>query len=308
MEEDDFMAQALAEAGAVDDDEDAEYADETAADQPEAPAEPEMPEDESEEAETETDAEPAEADAPAQADESAADDDQPEPEAPAPKTALDDHDYNLLAEQTGLQPDGVQTWLSAVGQLSRSGVTPDQIGEAAKLAYLEQKDPKAALEILRGKMQKLGEAAGLLLPSDLQQKVDMGRMTQEEAQEFARERARQAQEKHDLQKELEDHKKEKQKLASNAITQWHTKLKARPDYTAALDRRILAEIQLLKSEGKVPNDPGQLSIWLDQLTDQMAPKPKAKKPTAQRPKSTGSGSKTQYTDPIDQALADAGAL
>lgn len=308
MAVDDFMAQALAAAGAVDDDDGAEYADETAADQPEAPAEPEMPEDESEEAESETDAEPAEADAPAQADESATDDDQPEPEAPAPKTALDDDDYNLLAEQTGLQPDGVQSWLSAVGQLSRSGVTPDQIGEAAKLAYLEQKDPKAALEILRGKMQKLGEAAGLFLPSDLQQKVDMGRMTQEEAQEFARERAKQAQEKNDLQKELEAHKKEKQKLASNAIAQWHKSLKARPDYTPAMERQITAEIQLLKSEGKVPNDPGQLSIWLDQLTNQMAPKPKAKKPTAQRPKSTGSGGAPKPASLIDQALAEAGAL
>lgn len=296
MDDDALIDQALAEAGADDQDEvvidqQADELPEETSDEAIVPDDPAEEPDEEEAASGLDEADPAE---------NQVQDD--------PKTALDDHDYNLLAAETGLHPDGVKSWLSAVGQLSESGITPDQIGDAAKLAYLEQTDPEAALGILREKMYQIGLEVGVFLSPELQQMVDTGKLTKSEAQHFAQQQARQQQQQRSMQQKLARYEQQQRQSSVAAITQWHQSLKASPDFTPALERTLAAEIALQKAEGRMPQDPGQIMMWLDQIAADIMPARPVRKATSPQPRSTGSGGASKPASLIDQALAEAGAL
>lgn len=81
--------------------------------------------------------------------------------------------------------------------MRENSVSSQDAAQALEIAGLIQTDPEAALRHLQGLVTALSQKVGAVLPSDLEEDVRYGRITQERANELARTRAR-AQSQEDL--------------------------------------------------------------------------------------------------------------
>lgn len=95
---------------------------------------------------------------------------------------------HLLREHKAAKLDATR-YRNVEAFLERQNLTPDEAADAMELVGLAKTDPVKAWERLKPFAEQVALAAGVLLPPDIQQQVQAGRLTREAAAEIAKARA-----------------------------------------------------------------------------------------------------------------------
>lgn len=201
------------------------------------------------------------------------------------------------------------TQLDQIGSfMVHNSLVPEEMSEGMEIMALMKRDPVAALEALRPKIEALEVAAGIKFPSDIQEKVDAGHVDVGAAQELTRLRFEAAAK--GATAEVATGKLEQinvQTLQTNmrsAVQTWEQDLKTRdPDYlhkqSFVIDRtRVLAQ----QTPPKTPEEAVALAKQAyDDVTKQFSKVVPRK--TAVTPSPT-SGQSSTRSEPAPKSLED----
>jgi len=211
--------------------------------------------------------------------------------------------------------NGLQTYMR------ETGLSVDEANQGFQIMSLLKSDPAKAYEALAPIVASLQQHVGVILPTDLQEKVDGGYMTEEDAREFAQLRSAQ---KHTATR-TQAQEAERQKATQNQATEsaiaemdaWETEWKASdPDY-AVLNERVAKEVQLTILTQGFPATPKAARALVEKAkTDVIAevgkfrPKPKPIKTTPQHGHSSSAANQLapkNTLEVVERALAEMAA-
>lgn len=180
----------------------------------------------------------------------------------------------LLGELKELRPDA-QRYRNVETFISEQGLDAAEAADTLRLAGLAKTNPAAAWKELLPWVQKVAEAAGELLPTDLKQMVSEGKMTPEAAAEVSRARAQvKSTEAHTAwsQQRAEQSRMEQARTSIlTAAQSWETERRSRdPNFTAKLPAIRKEVVWLQDQEGK-PNTPEGVRAQLQKAYEAVAP-------------------------------------
>lgn len=198
--------------------------------------------------------------------------------------------------------------LDQIGQfMTSNSLTPEEMTEGMEIMALMKRDPAAALEALRPKLDALEIASGTKFPKDIQEKVDAGQLDAESAAELTQ--SRYVAKANEVRAELATGKLEQTTAQTTmagmktAVQVWEADLKTRdPDYSHkqsfVIDRtRVLAQ-------ANPPKTPEDAVAMAKQAYDDVSAQFKrfaAPKPTAATVTSDKSSTRS---DPAPKSLED----
>lgn len=167
----------------------------------------------------------------------------------------------VLRERDELKPDAEQ-YRGIMGFMDHHGLSGEEVSEGFEvMARLKSGDPaqlREALDWFEPRVQSLRESLGMVLPSDLQQKVDDGVLDADVAKELAETRAasalreRQDEVRSDATAELAQTEKlrETAQAVGTAVSGWETEIRRTdPDYAKKAELVESALIALVAREG-----------------------------------------------------------
>lgn len=176
----------------------------------------------------------------------------------------------------------------------RAGRPAEEMANLLALPILFEQDPAKALERLQAIGRDWAAAAGDLLPPDLQEKVDDGRMSEEDARELSRARAGEKRatqrSEYDAQQRAEEAKRTQIKESGDALNAYQQSLqKNDPDYTSTAAKwhrdRLL---QKVRAEGLPQTKEAAVKMaeaaWAEVKGElaELKPQPKPKTPISGR--------------------------
>ena len=165
---------------------------------------------------------------------------------------------HLLREKKAAEVDAVR-YRNVEAFLERSNLDAAEAADGLEIMGLAKTDPVAAWERIKPWVEKVAIAAGVIMPSDLQEKVQQGLMTREAAIEVSRARAQvqSAQTREQLQRQQAERRSqtEAQQAIVNAATSWEADRQAKdPNFAAKLPALQRELAYLHATEGR-PNTP-----------------------------------------------------
>lgn len=161
----------------------------------------------------------------------------------------------LQQENKNLKPQAEQ-FQKIETFMGTNNLTPTEVAQGFKIMALIKNDPARALEELNGYAYQLQTQLGYVLPKDLQDQVDDGRMTEEAARELSVTRQREQRTSETLEAERKSNQAAQQEAQLNTlranisttITQWESDQKKRnPDY-AVLQPMVLDRVRAIVTE------------------------------------------------------------
>lgn len=165
---------------------------------------------------------------------------------------------HLLREKKAAEVDATR-YRNVESFLERSNLAADEAADGLEIMGLAKTDPVSAWERIKPWVEKVAIAAGVIMPSDLQQKVQAGQMTREAAIEVSRARAQvqSSQTRQQLQDQQAQRRQqtEAQQAIAGAATSWEADRQAKdPNFEAKLPALQRELAYLHATEGK-PNTP-----------------------------------------------------
>lgn len=160
-------------------------------------------------------------------------------------------------------------WTAHVGFLQQNGITPQQAQDLYGVgALLARGDFVNFLAAVEPYVQAARAAVGVVLPPDLQRRVDEGGLSQEDADELSRTRAAAAHaqrlaQQSDMQRTASaDHARATS--VHQAMTQWEAGVSARdPEYARKRDA-VTTYAKAMVSERGLPPDPTTAIAWINE--------------------------------------------
>lgn len=158
-----------------------------------------------------------------------------------------------LAQERDQYREGHQQHAALQSYMKENNIATEDAVQALEIAALINTDPARAIEALRPTMQTLQQYVGEVLPEDLQERVDMGELSERDAQEMVRTRNEnsrlQKQQAHAQQTQSHQRQQEQvratQESMANAADQMQARIsKADPDYSKKAPW-VRKELQLL---------------------------------------------------------------
>lgn len=211
------------------------------------------------------------------------------------------------------------------GYMREHEITPDHLNNALGLtAMINRGNYREALPVLENLLNQVRSAAGEVLPDDLQQRVNLGYITEADAKELNRAKAAEKQTAAQVQKDREKAATERAQrevkqtvdLAVNSAEAWHKEqVTSDPDWNLKRDlvtQRMELELHRLGPQG-YPRTEKAVRDLLDQVKKDVEtgiknfrPAPKAITPITGNGASPRSTAKpTNMLDAIEQGLANA---
>jgi hypothetical protein len=182
--------------------------------------------------------------------------------------------WQQVIQQRNAYRDDAGRYQNIVKFGDENGLTGEDMAEALHIAALMKRDPMKAWEQMKPMVQDLATRAGVILPADLREMVQSGRLTQEAAKLVATERAKaealragsnldkQAAERRQQQIEME-----KQQAAALAVrttvSTWEADKRKDPDF-GKLTEDLQARILFLQHRDGKPTTPEKVRQQLDQ--------------------------------------------
>lgn len=220
----------------------------------------------------------------------------------------------LIQERNELRPQAAQL-RQITNFMEFHGLAPDEIGEGFEvMALLKSGQPdqlRKALEWFEPRVQQLRESLGVVLPADLQERVDGGLLDEETAKELAEQRAtnalhnRQAKVREDTAAEVasSERTQAQAQAVATAVQKWEDGIKASdPDYAKKAEMVQSTALAMATTGGhpRTPEDAVALAQRAyDKVTDTfrgIAPKPQPKDTT------TPAGTSARSTTPAPTSL------
>lgn len=199
------------------------------------------------------------------------------PDANAPKEQ-DDENYSdvpfnkhprfrkLLSERNAFKEDAGQ-YRQVQSFLRDSGISAAEAGDVLVTVALCKNDPSKGWPLLKPFVEKVLQAAGEVLPPDLQQMVRDGAMTSEAAYEVSRSRAGMQSLEHrqrfDAQRSAERQAEETAAALQGEAVTWEQERRARDPNFDAKHELILRELTWRHSQGDRPSSPLAVRQQLD---------------------------------------------
>jgi len=145
---------------------------------------------------------------------------------------------HLLREKKAAEVDAVR-YRNVESFLERSHLDAAEAADGLEIMGLAKTDPVAAWERIKPWVEKVAVAAGVIMPPDLQQKVQQGEMTREAAVEVSKARAQvqtyQTRQQFDQQQAERRAQADSQQAIVSAATSWETDRQVKdPNFGAKL--------------------------------------------------------------------------
>jgi hypothetical protein len=180
---------------------------------------------------------------------------------------------DLLGRVKTLEPDA-QRYKNVETFISEQGLDANEAADTLRIAGLAKTNPAAAWKELLPWVQKVAEAAGELLPADLKQMIDEGKMTPEAAIEVSRSRAQvkstEALTAFNRQREETRQHENARTAILGAAETWESERRSRdPNFTAKLPAIQKEVLWLQAKEGK-PNTPEGVRAQLQKAYEAVA--------------------------------------
>lgn len=233
------------------------------------------------------------------------------------------------AERDALKPKAEQ-FERVLDYLETNRIAPQEFDNALELTrMIKSGEYEKALEVLTPIFREVADRAGRILPADLQERVRLGHITEEDARELHRSRThaknvetRTAEERErDQQNRQAEEAKRVAETAAQAGDQW-AKEKAASDPDWRLKQNLVAEqVELDITRRKLAGDPNwfpktredvirisnaALKVVEDRLK-KMGPRPVEKRVVTGLPASSRAAAQPKtFMEAVDQALASAG--
>lgn len=165
---------------------------------------------------------------------------------------------HLLREKKAAEVDAVR-YRNVESFLERSNLAADEAADGLEIMGLAKTDPVAAWERIKPWVEKVAVAAGVIMPPDLQEKVQQGVMTREAAVEVSKARAQvqsvQARQQLADQQAQTRAQREGQQAIISAATSWEADRQAKDPNFAAKLPALQREIAYLHATEGRPNTP-----------------------------------------------------
>lgn len=192
------------------------------------------------------------------------------------------------------------------GFMQEHDIQPEQVANIMHLIVLQNTDPVKFYETVAGFKSELDERMGLILPKDLQARVDAGEISEEDAKALNSEKAkskllqdRNAQTA-ERQKTREAQNTQRQTLSAMAdtVNKWEEQIQTRdPDYAAKKREFVQAEIRAYIQQAGMPKTVQQAvkyaELAYDTVTKRLAGVLPQRKPNSPTPQ-TGRQTETQF--------------
>lgn len=193
-----------------------------------------------------------------------------------------------------------------------SKLSTDDVDNTFKLAALVRNDPAAALPHLEALVNEVKQRTGSVLPSDLQEQVRMGYITEPAALELSKSRAQSANVTRELEEtrhaQAEQQSTQQRQDAVNASVQaadnWHKSQAAKdPDFALKQDRIAeLAELEMRRT-GKIPT-PAETQAMMDNIKTRVDGEVRKFRPALQ-PNNPVDGGASQTSTPEPKSMVEA---
>ena len=136
--------------------------------------------------------------------------------------------------------------------MAENNLSGDEAAAGLEIMAKMKSDPMAALKALQPYVQQLSQAAGIIVPADIQAKVDDGYLDESAARELTRSRADAAWQKQQnaalVQQQQQQAQQEHTNYLASLATEWEENARANdPDYDLKEDL-IDARVQALRRE------------------------------------------------------------
>lgn len=151
--------------------------------------------------------------------------------------------------------------------MSDNGLTAEEVADGMQIMALARANPALAWERLRPWAERVAIAAGVILPSDMQQRVARGELTPQAAQELslatARAKAFEAQRQFDVQRQQERDREMQANSLRETANSWAETRKLRdPNFDAKIDP-LQREIAFLQATEGKPSTPDGVRAQLE---------------------------------------------
>lgn len=195
---------------------------------------------------------------------------------------------HLLRERNTFKQDAVR-YQNVVGFLERNNLDDSEAADALIAAGLAKTDPAKCWETIKPWVQKVLQAAGEVLPDEIQQRVQAGEMSREAALELSRAQAR-AQSFQAAQSFREQQAQRQQQTAAveelrNTAQSWVQDRYAKDPNFATKETAVMKEVLFLQQTEGRPNTAEGVKAQLKKAYDAVnaSLKPAAPAPAPQRP-------------------------
>lgn len=160
--------------------------------------------------------------------------------------------FRQLVQQRNQYRQAAEAYGKFTGYLDANGVTPQEAADILKIQALAKTNPSEAWTLLKPFAQQVMQAAGVILPQDLQQQVRAGKLGQAAAMEISRLRAQNAstQKAQEFQREraMREQSQQAQQAVMTAVATAERELQGRDvDFAAKVDD-LKKEIYWLQRE------------------------------------------------------------
>lgn len=214
---------------------------------------------------------------------------------------------HLLREKKAAEIDAVR-YRNVEGFLERSNLDAAEAADGLEIMGLAKTDPVTAWERIKPWVEKIAVAAGVIMPADLQDKVQQGLMTREAAIEVSRARAQvqSVQTREQLQRQQAERRahEDGRQAIFNAASSWEADRQAKDPNFAAKMPALQRELAYLHATEGRPNTPHGVKEQCDRAYAAVnaafrpsAPTPQAARKPAVRPVTGGQVAGTAAAEP-----------
>ncbi|HKJ73520.1 MAG TPA: hypothetical protein VKA19_05335 [Alphaproteobacteria bacterium] len=188
--------------------------------------------------------------------------------------------------------------------MRESGLSTDDVNNSLAIARLINTDPAKALEALTPVVVHLQERVGIKLPTDLDDEVKQGLITQERAQELAKRRIDETTSKEQSERQTELTRQDAVRGVITAISDWETEWsKSDPDYKVLQDR-VSEKLKLALYENKLPLDKSEVIKMADDIRENERKALKARSSKREIKPNTPTGSAPRGMTPAPKSMLD----
>ena len=159
--------------------------------------------------------------------------------------------FQKLVEEKNSYKQDAERYQNITNFLDENRVSADEAAAGLQIMALMKKDPVEALNALKPYVETLSQAAGYVLPDDIQNKVNDGSMDEDVGKELARSRAEVQNERAQREALIADQQKQTEEArrhdAAQSVTEWENKTRSTdPDYDLKqpeIDDRVRVFVQ-----------------------------------------------------------------
>lgn len=166
-----------------------------------------------------------------------------------------------------------EAYTQLVSFVERAGLSTEEVNDGLDIMRLMKLDPQQALERLAPYVLRLQETAGVTLPRDLAERVQLGELDEQTARELAHSRARtqilETQNARSAQMFEQEQRNALADAVGSSVAAWEQRWRVSDPDFAVLRPYVQREIELRLRRGEIPQSAQQAEALCGKILDQV---------------------------------------